>query len=63
MGCPHTAEELEYWDGVSNPMSAACDDCSEFDCIHHPTGEYSYDPYEYYRYDNVRRLKTNRSRP
>ena len=47
--CPYSDEELEYWDGVSNPMGSECNDCEEYDCEHNlnpdPSEPY-WDPYE-----------------
>ena len=38
MGCPYSAEELEFWDGCTNPMGPECDECGEWECEHnqHP---------------------------
>ena len=36
MGCPYSSEELDYWDGVSNPMGDSCTDCEEYNCEHNP---------------------------
>ena len=32
--CPYSDEELDYWDGVSNPMGDACNDCLNYECEH-----------------------------
>ena len=32
--CPYSDIELQYWDGVANPMGDACDDCTDVDCEH-----------------------------
>lgn len=34
MRCPWSDEELEYWDGVSNPMGSECNECEVWDCEH-----------------------------
>lgn len=34
MSCPFSIEELEYFDGVVNPMGEACNDCEDFECEH-----------------------------
>lgn len=30
MSCPYSDEELDYWDGVCNPMGDACYECGEW---------------------------------
>ncbi len=34
MSCPYSDKELDYWDGVCNPMGEACYTCEEYDCDH-----------------------------
>ena len=34
MSCRWSDEELEYWDGVTNPMGMECNECAEWDCEH-----------------------------
>jgi len=34
MTCSYTDEELEIWDGVSNPMGQPCYRCDDYDCVH-----------------------------
>lgn len=34
MGCAYSDEELEKFEDVSNPMGAACCDCSDCLCSH-----------------------------
>ena len=34
MSCPYSEEELEKWDGVSNPMGQACNNCYKCECEH-----------------------------
>lgn len=29
MSCPYSESELEYWDGVANPMGQDCYDCDD----------------------------------
>jgi len=36
MSCPYSEEDLDYWDGVANPMGEACNDCQDYDCDHNP---------------------------
>jgi hypothetical protein len=38
MSCPYSHEELEYWDGVCNPMGPECYECEDYDCEHNATG-------------------------
>jgi len=47
--CPYSDEVLDKWDGVSNPMGRACNNCENYDCEHNPNPDPSYpefDPYE-----------------
>jgi hypothetical protein len=49
LNCPYSDVELDYWDGVSNPMGSACNECEEYECEHNPNPDPSYyepDPYE-----------------
>ena len=39
MNCPYSSEELDHWDGVSNPMGEACNECGEWECEHNPNGD------------------------
>lgn len=39
LNCPYSSEELDYWDGVCNPMGEACFDCGEYECEHNPNGD------------------------
>ncbi len=41
--CPYSSDELDYWDGVANPMGSACNECGEFECEHNCNYLYSYD--------------------
>jgi len=34
MSCPYSDAELDYWDGVANPMGGACYSCQEYECEH-----------------------------
>lgn len=34
MSCPYSDDDLEMFDGVSNPMGSACYECADFDCEH-----------------------------
>ena len=34
MSCPYSAEVLERWEDVANPMGRACDHCMDCECIH-----------------------------
>lgn len=34
MSCPYSEEELQKWDGVSNPMGKPCQSCYQCDCEH-----------------------------
>jgi hypothetical protein len=34
MSCPYSDEELQEWDGVTNPMGAPCYSCEDWDCEH-----------------------------
>jgi len=34
--CPFSEEELDEFDGVSNPMGDYCNDCENTDCEHNP---------------------------
>lgn len=34
MSCPYSDEELDYWDGVYNPMGRACYTCEWYECEH-----------------------------
>lgn len=43
MSCPYTDDELEYFDGVSNPMGDACRDCDNFECEHNSTEDFPND--------------------
>lgn len=48
MSCPYSDEQLDYWDGVSNPMGKACYECEEWDCEHNPNScSIFYEPPEY----------------
>lgn len=38
MGCSYSSEELDYWDGCTNPMGEDCDDCGEWECEHNQHG-------------------------
>ena len=48
MGCPYSSEELDYWDGVYNPMGDACNECGEWECEHNLNAEsiYGYEDFE-----------------
>jgi len=34
MSCPYSDEELQKWDGVSNPMGPECSRCYNCECEH-----------------------------
>jgi len=44
MGCPYTDEQLQFWDGVTNPMGEACHDCEDYDCEHNPNPNGEFEP-------------------
>lgn len=49
MGCPYSDKELDYWEGVCNPMGKACHTCEWYECEHNPNfdpREPWFDPYE-----------------
>jgi hypothetical protein len=38
--CPYSDEELEYWNGVCNPMGDACNGCQDYECEHNLNDPY-----------------------
>ena len=42
MSCPYSSEELDYWDGVNNPMGKACYECEEWECEHNANPDSPY---------------------
>ena len=39
MSSQYSDTELEYWDGVANPMGKPCYSCMDFDCEHNANDE------------------------
>ena len=46
MDCPYSDEELQYFDGVNNPMGDECRNCQNFECEHNFTEQYDDGPGE-----------------
>lgn len=47
MSCPYSDEELDYWDGVCNPMGDACYECGEWECEHYAGEHGTFSPEDF----------------